>query len=287
MREQKTAYIMVAPAIIVLAVLMAYPFFMSIAMSLTNKLIGVKGSFIGLRNFTKLLHDTAFQQTLRNSVSYTVISVLFKTILGLSLALILTKIKGRRVLQAVLLLPWVIPSSLSALSWWWMFNPLFGVINWVFKGIGLSPVPWLHDPLWAKAAVISVNIWRGLPFFAICFLAGLTSISHEFYEAAELDGAGANAKFWYVTIPLLKPTLAIVVLYSIVMTFANFEIIWIITKGGPREATHIFGTLAFQIGLVGTRIGEGAAISLFMFPILALSAYFFLKIILSTGVEIG
>jgi multiple sugar transport system permease protein len=147
-------------------------------------------------------------------------------------------------------------------------------------------VPWLSEPFWARFAIITVNIWRGLPFFAISFLAGLVSIPQELYEAAEIDGANKVSKFFYVTLPLLKPVLGIIVLYSVIMTISDFEIVWVITKGGPRMTTHLFGTFAFQIGLLGSRIGEGAAISLFLFPVMLIASFLWLRI-LRRGIEFG
>jgi multiple sugar transport system permease protein len=171
--------------------------------------------------------------------------------------------------------------------WWWLYNGQFGVINRVLKIVGMTPIPWLADPSWARLAVIVVNTWRGLPFFAMCFLAGLLAIPNEFYEAAQIDGANQRAQFRYITLPLLKPIMLIVFLYSLVTTLADFEIIYIITKGGPLEATHLYGTIAFQVGLVGTRIGEGAAISLFVFPALAVSAYFLSKFIIGRSTHVN
>lgn len=282
MREQRTAYVMVAPAAMLLILLVGYPFFASLYMSLTNRRVGIPGSFVGLRNFIGLFGDDIFLQTLRNSVLYTVLAVTIKAVGGLSLALLLHAVPlGGRFFRGAILLPWVIPISLSALAWWWMYDPLYSIINWGLRGTGLlgESIPWLSEPFWARAAIIITNVWRGLPFFAICFLAGLVSIPPEIYEAAETDGAGRLAQFWYVTLPLLRPILGIVVLYSTVMTISDFEIVYLLTRGGPRNSTHLFSTLAYQVGLVGTKIGEGAAISLFIFPILAVAAALLLRIV--------
>jgi multiple sugar transport system permease protein len=281
MREQRTAYMMIAPAVIILVLLIAYPFFISLYMSLTDKRIGMGGSFIGLRNYIQLLQGGIFWQVLENTLIYTLFAVAFKAVLGLCLALILQQIsRGRKSLRGIVLLPWVVPATLSVLGWWWMFDPTFGVINWLLTKIGLTGgIPWLGDPFWARISVITVNVWRGLPFFAICFLAGLVSIPIELHEAAKVDGAGGMARFWHITLPLLKPILSIIILYSVVMTVSDFIIVQVLTRGGPLQKTHLFGTLAYQIGLAGTEIGMGAAISLFIFPILAISAYFMLQII--------
>lgn len=287
MQYRKTPYVMVAPALIFLLLIMGYPLVTSISMSFTNKLVGAGGHFVGLSNFLRLLGDEIFLRTLWNTLLYTGVTVSLKVVLGFFLASTLIKIvRGRRILLSVLLLPWAMPTSLSALAWWWMYNSRFGVLNAMFTRMGLFAIPWLSSPFWARIAVITANVWRGIPFFGICFLAGLVSISKEFYEVAALNGAGVKEKFWYVTLPFLRPILGIITLYSLVTTFADFELVWIITKGGPRQSTHLFGTLAFQVGLVGTRIGEGAAISLFIFPVLAISAFLLLRVVLRKGVEI-
>jgi multiple sugar transport system permease protein len=148
--------------------------------------------------------------------------------------------------------------------------------------IGGPKIPWLSDPIWARTSIIVTNVWRGLPFFGLCILAGLLAIPREFYEAAETDGAGRWAIFRYITLPLLKPVLGVVVLYSAVMTVSDFEIIYLITRGGPRNTTHLFSTLAYQVGLVGTEIGLGAAVVLFIFPILALAAFFLIRLVRSS-----
>jgi multiple sugar transport system permease protein len=285
--DQKTAYILIAPVMVTLILLIGYPFLISIGISLTDKHVGTEGRFVGLHNFLELVRNPAFQRVLENSLIYTVVAVFFKVILGLPLALIMAQmIKGGRFLRALFLLPWVIPTSISALAWWWIFNPLFGVSNWILKETVAITVPWLSEPFWARFAIITVNIWRGLPFFAISFLAGLVSIPQELYEAAEIDGANKVSKFFYVTLPLLKPVLGIIVLYSVIMTISDFEIVWVITKGGPRMTTHLFGTFAFQIGLLGSRIGEGAAISLFLFPVMLIASFLWLRI-LRRGIEFG
>jgi multiple sugar transport system permease protein len=281
LRDQRTGYLMVAPALIALTVLIAYPFVLSIYFSLSDKRIGLPGHFIGLQNFEALTQDSTFQQTLFNTGLYTVVSVGLKLVLGLTLAMLLEKVvRGQRLLRGLILLPWVIPASLSTLAWRWMFDPSYSVFNWCLRVVGYSAgIPWLSDPWWARAAVISVNVWRGLPFFAICLLAGLVSIPKEFYEAARVDGAGPRARFWYVTLPLLKPILGIVLLYSIIMTVSDFVVVQVLTRGGPRQSTHLLATLAYRIGLAGSRLGMGAAITLFLFPVLVVGAYVLLRIV--------
>ncbi len=196
----------------------------------------------------------------------------FKVVLGIILALLLNEqLWFKRMIRGAVLLPWVIPTALSTLGWWWMFNSLYSVVNWTGLALGIMDPPgpnWLGQRYYAMSAVIVVNVWRGLPFFAITILAGLVAIPKELYEAAEADGAGPNARFWHVTLPLLKPVLAVVVLFSTILTFSDFNIVYILTHGGPINATHLFATLSRQVGIDTGRIGEGAAISLYLFPLL-------------------
>jgi multiple sugar transport system permease protein len=200
--------------------------------------------------------------------------VVLKALLGFWLAHMLHHIptKGQRVWRGMLLLPWVVPPALSTLGWWWMFDSLYSVVNWTAIRFGVMDPPgpnWLGQSAWAMAAVIIVNTWRGLPFFAITVLAGLMSIPREFYEAAEVDGASSRQRFWHVTVPLLKPVLAVVILFSTIFTFSDFNIVYVLTHGGPINSTHLFATLSRMIGIDTGRIGEGAAISLYLFPLLA------------------
>jgi multiple sugar transport system permease protein len=288
--EERLAYCLLAPAFLLLALLIAYPFITSLYMSVTDRRIAMPGRFVGLQNFLELVReDEMFRQTLWNSVLYVVGAVGLKTLTGLVAALLLHGMaRARPIFQAFLMLPWVVPASLSVLAWWWMYDPMSSVINWVLvnSGIVSRPIPWLSDPFWARSAIIITNVWRGLPFFALCFLAGLVSIPRDYYEAAETDGAGAIASFWRITLPLLRPMLGIVVLYSVVMTIADFEIVYILTRGGPRNSTHLLGTLAYQVGLTGGRLGEAAAISLFIFPVLVVVSYFMLRAV-RHGTEVG
>lgn len=280
MRDRHLPLLLVGPALILLVGLIAYPFLMSLGMSLTDKRIGSAGTFIGLANYARLLTDDMFQQTMRNTLLYVVSAVSLKTVLGLSLALCLAAIPwGRRFFRGLVLLPWVVPTSLSVLAWWWMFEPLLSVFNWVLRALGAQAVPWLSDPFWARIAVIIVNVWRGTPFFAVAFLSGLVSIPKEYYEAAEADGAGPIRSFWSITLPLMRPVLAIVVLYSVVMTAGDFEIVFLLTRGGPFGRTHLFSTYAFQVGLQGTDIGLAAAASLFIFPVLAVASFLIMRVV--------
>ncbi len=277
-REGILGHLLVLPALLLLAGLVAYPFAIALWLSLTDSIVGRAGHFVWLSNFVSLFtSDEIFRQALRNSFVFTGAAVAIKTVLGLSLALLLSQnLRMKRLIRGAVLLPWVIPTALSTLGWWWMFDSLYSVINWSLLRMGLieTRLQWLGTPHLAMSAVITVNVWRGLPFYAITILAGLMAINPELYEAAESDGAGAWGRFWHVTLPLLRPVLAVVILFSTILTFADFNIVYVLTRGGPINTTHLFATLAYQVGLQAGRIGEGSAIALVMFPALAAIVYF-------------
>ena len=280
-REEFLGPLFVAPALLLLLVLVAYPFCMALYFSLSDAFIGRPSQFIGIRNFVNLWESDAFRQTFQNAFVFTSIAIAVKLVLGITLALLLNQqLWFKRWIRGAVLLPWVIPTALSTLGWWWMFNSLYSVVNWT--GIALEfmdpPGPnWLGQKYYAMTAVILVNIWRGLPFFAITILAGLLAIPKELYEAAEADGAGPVRRFWHITLPLLKPVLGIVILFSTIFTFSEFNIVYVLTHGGPINSTHLFATLARQVGLETGRIGEGAAISLYLFPVLVFVVWAQLK----------
>jgi multiple sugar transport system permease protein len=267
----------VTPALLLITLLVAYPFCLALYWALSNAFIGRPSEFIGIQNFVALWDSDAFRQTFQNSFVFTASAVALKLVLGMALALLLhQQLWFKRLIRGAVLLPWVIPTALSTLGWWWMFNSLYSVVNWTGIAMGVMDPPgpnWLGQKYYAMTAVVLVNVWRGLPFFAITILAGLVSIPREFYEAAEADGAGPVARFWHITLPLLRPVLAIVVLFSTIFTFSDFNIVYVLTHGGPINSTHLFATLSRQIGLESGRIGEGAAISLYLFPMLAFVVY--------------
>jgi len=273
----------VTPALLLLVLLVAYPFCMAVWFSLSNSFIGRPGHFIGLQNFITLWSSDSFRQTFQNAFVFTSIAVFFKVVLGIALALLLNEqLWFKRMIRGAVLLPWVIPTALSTLGWWWMFNSLYSVVNWSGIALGIMDPPgpnWLGQKYYAMTAVIAVNVWRGLPFFAITILAGLVSIPKELYEASEADGAGPMARFWHITLPLLKPVLAIVVLFSTIFTFSDFNIVYVLTQGGPINSTHMFATLSRQVGLESGQIGQGAAISLYLFPVLAMVVWVQLRFV--------
>ena len=273
-RERILGPVFITPAIVLILLLVAYPFCMALYFSLSNAFIGRPSRFIGIGNFVRLWESDAFRQTFQNAFVFTGASVAVKLVLGTALALLLhQQLWCKRLIRGAILLPWVIPTALSTLGWWWMFNSLYSVVNWTGIALGLMAAPgpnWLGQSYYAMAAVITVNIWRGLPFFAITILAGLVAIPRDLYEAAETDGAGPWSRFWYVTLPMLRPVLAVVVLFSTIFTFSDFNIVYVLTRGGPINSTHLFATLSRAVGIDSGRTGEGAAISLYLFPLLVM-----------------
>ncbi len=274
-QEKILGFLFIAPAMAVIVLLVAYPFVIAISLSVSDAWVGSdKFTYVGLKNFADMLRNDIFRRTVRNTFLFTGTSVGMKIILGLALAQLMHRaMRFRRIFRAAVLLPWVVPTALSVLAWWWMLDPDYSVVNWTMSRLGLGEHWWLTNQTLAMLSVIIVNTWRGLPFFAIAILAGLVSIPTELFEAADPDGAGRFKKFWHITLPLLKPVLAIVILFSTIFTFADFNIVFILTRGGPMNMTHLFATLSFAYGLGGGNLGQGAAISLFLFPILVLVVF--------------
>ena len=282
-QEEVFGYGLILPALALLVALVAFPFGMAIYFSLSDYWVGSPGGFVGLANYREILGNDVFRQTVQNSFVFTAIALSLKTVLGVWLAVLLARpVRFKRLIRGAVLLPFVIPTALSTLGWLWMFDSLYSVVNWTGIRFGLISAPgpnWLGQASYAMAAVIIVNVWRGLPFFAITTLAGLVAVPKEYYEAAEVDGAGAWSRFWLVTLPLLKPVLAVVILFSTIFTFGDFNIVYVLTRGGPMNTTHLFATLAYQVGLSGGNLGQGAAIALFIFPLLGAVVFFQLRFI--------
>ena len=267
-REGVLGYLYSFPAVFILLVFLAYPFFFGLWLAVTDARIGVPGQWVGLSNFTALLEDSIFRRTVINSFGYTFAANSVKLVIGMLVALLLNqKFRLQRLVRAAVLLPWINPTVLSVIAWLWMFDATFSVINWVLKNtLGISGPIWLGQGLWPMVSVVIVNIWRGAPFYAISFLAAMQTVSQDYYEAAAIDGANAWQKFWLITLPLIKPVVLVVLLLSTIWTFADFQLVWVLTRGGPANSTHLFATYAYQTGLISTLIGRGAAIALFMLP---------------------
>jgi multiple sugar transport system permease protein len=269
--ERLLAAVLLAPTVVLLGLFIAYPFVMGVWLSLSSTSVGNPGRFVGLENFVKAGQDSIFRAAFWNTSFYTFWASIFKLALGMWLALLLNRhFRGKRLVRASMLLPFIIPTVLSTFAWRWMFDPTFSVLNWVLytTGVITTKLPFLSDGTWALWCAIVVNTWRGMPFFAITLLAGLQTINPDLHEAASLDGANGWRRFWHVTWPLLRPVTVVVVVFSVIQTFSDFQLIYVLTGGGPANSTHLLATYAYQVGVATGLLGEGAAISLFMLPVL-------------------
>ena len=259
------------PAMAFLILFLAYPLGLGIWISFTDARIGRTGEFIGVENYEWLWDDSIFWLSVFNTLLYTAVASVFKFAIGLYLALLLNEnMPFKAMLRAVVLIPFIVPTVLSALAFWWIFDAQFSIISWSLKQLGLitQNINFLGEVNWARASVIFVNIWRGIPFVAITLLAGLQTVSPSLYEAATIDGATAWQRFRFITYPLLTPIIAVVMTFSVLFTFTDFQLIWAMTRGGPVNATHLMATLSYQRAIIGGSLGEGAAISNLMIPFL-------------------
>ena len=275
-RKPAVAVLMCVPLFGLILGLVAYPFFHALFLATLNK---AETAFVGLDNFSFLFGRQTFWMVVRQSLLFALVAVVFKALIGLAAAHAINTIptKGQRKWRGMMLIPWVIPPALSTLGWWWLFEPTYSAINWGLTKLAVPAVPWLSDTFWARFSIILVNVWVGAPFFLIMYLAALKSIPGELYEAADMDGAGPWQKFFYITLPMIRNIIAITTLFSIIVTLANFDIVRVLTQGGPLNTTHLFATYAFRVGIESGDIPLGAAVSLFMFPMLAILAFIILR----------
>ncbi len=265
------------PAAVVLLVFLTYPLFLGVWLGLTDVKVGRPGRFIGLENYYWLFDDSVFWLSVFNTFLYTVVASIIKFVLGLWLAIILNNhIPFKAFIRAIVLMPFIVPTVLSALAFWWIYDSQDSVISWILIEMGLidTTIDFLGQPNSARASVIAANIWRGIPFVAITLLAGLQTIPPSLHEAATIDGATEWQRFRHITFPLLTPIIAVVMTFSVLFTFTDFQLIWVMTRGGPINATHLMATLSYQRAIVGGSLGEGAAIATAMIPFL-LSAILF------------
>jgi len=259
------------PAGVILVLFLTYPLGLGTWLGFTDAKIGRDGAFVGLDNFEFLWGDAVTRLALFNTLFYTVVASVIKFALGLWLALLLNKhLPFKAFFRAIVLLPFIVPTALSAIAFWWIFDSQFSIISWALQRMGViqTYIDFLGDPWNARLATIAANIWRGVPFVAITLLAGLQTISPSYYEAASLDGATPWQQFRYVTLPLLTPIIAVVMTFSVLFTFTDFQLIYVLTRGGPLNATHLMATLSFQRAISGGNLGEGAAIATAMVPFL-------------------
>lgn len=285
-RRSTIAFLLCLPLILLIATLVIYPAIYAIYLSMQNKRMT---AFVGLANFAFLFKRDTFKLVIFQSTLFAVTSVLLKAFLGFVLAHLMHNIPGRaqRIWRGLLLVPWVIPLALSCLGWWWLFDPSYSAFNWILGQFGVEPVPWLGQGWTARFCMIAVNVWYGTPFFLIMYLAALKSVPEQLYEAAAIDGASAAQKLRFVTLPMMRNVISITVLFSLIVTFADFDIVRLLTAGGPENKTHVFATYAFVSGIQSGDIPLGAAISLFMVPILGVAAYFVLRGVTQRTKEIG
>ena len=283
-RKSTAAFLMTLPLILLITILVVYPAFYSLHLASLNKSMQ---RFIGFGNFEFLFKRETFWLVVKQSCIFAITAVCFKALIGFIVAHFVHNIpaKGQRKWRGMLLVPWVIPPAMSTLAWLWLFDPSYSAFNYLLAGVGVDRIPWTGETGWARFSVILVNIWFGAPFFMIMYLAALKSVPDQLYEAAAIDGANWWQRIWYVTLPMMRNIIAITTLFSLIVTFANFDIVRILTAGGPLDRTHMFATWAFRIGIEGGDIPLGASVSLFMLPILAIAAVFILRDINKRGNE--
>ena len=275
-RRSTTALALALPLILLISGLVIYPAFFAMYLSMLDRKME---EFTGLRNILFLLHFDTFWMVVRQSCIFAISAVFFKALVGFVTSHLVHNLpaKGQRKWRGMLLVPWVIPTAMSTIAWFWLFDPSYSALNWILAKFGIDPIPWLGVTSWARFSVILVNVWYGAPFFLIMYLAALKSVPEQLYEAAAIDGANWWQKVWYVTLPMMRNIIAITMLFSLIVTFANFDIVRILTLGGPVDTTHVFATWAFSLGIQGNNIPMGASVSLFMLPILGVAAFFILR----------
>jgi len=265
------------PAAAFLILFLAYPLGLGVWLSFTDARLGRDGIFVGFENYEYLWEDSIFWLSVFNTLLYTSVASIIKFAVGLYLALLLNeRLPFKAIIRAVVLIPFIVPTVLSAIAFWWLFDPQFSIISWSLKKMGLitANIDFLGDVWNARWSVIFANIWRGVPFVAITLLAGLQTVSPSLYEAATIDGATTWQRFRYITYPLLTPIIAVVMTFSVLFTFTDFQLIYVLTRGGPLNATHLMATLSFQRAISGGALGEGAAISIAMVPFLLAAIMF-------------
>lgn len=270
-------FMFMLPAVAFLLFFLTYPLGLGVWLGFTDTRIGRSGVFIGLENYKWLFDDPVFWLSVFNTMIYTLVASVAKFALGLWLAMILNRhLPYKNFFRAIILLPWVVPTVLSAMAFWWIFDSQFSIISWSLMQLGLidAPINFLGEPWNARWSVIAANVWRGIPFVAISLLAGLQTIPQSLNEAAAIDGATPWQRFTKVTLPLLTPIIAVVMTFSVLFTFTDFQLIYVLTRGGPVNATHLMATLSFQRAIPGGQLGEGAAIAVAMIPFLLAAILF-------------
>jgi multiple sugar transport system permease protein len=276
--------ILVAPAILYIVLLVGYPFLLALYLSMSDANVATVGlgNFVGLDNFISLFQAPQFLIALRNTIMFTAISAVIKSVLGTTLAFLLAEnVPGTKVFRFVILLPWTVPIVLSSIAWKWMFDTQYSIINWVGHAVGLlrpgiNP-NWLGDPTLAIISIIAVNVWRGFPFAAVILLAGMTAVSQDIIDSANIDGADAITRFRKIIVPIIAPVLFVGTLYDLVFTLNDMTIVYLLTRGGPGDVTQVLSSYAFLLGVQSGALGRGAAVALLLFPILLVIVFFALR----------
>jgi multiple sugar transport system permease protein len=282
-RSELLGPLFMAPAILYIVLLVALPFLLTIYYSVSAySIYNPSYSFVGLRNFWDVIDDDVFQKTLANTFIFTVLSQALALMLGKIAALLLLRdFPGRRIARALIILPWAVPVALATLAWLWMFDSLYSVINWTLQAVGLIDAghwpQWLGEQDLAMASVIMVHAWRLFPFGAVIFLAGLTSVPRDVLDAATIDGAGFWRRNYVIILPMITPIILIALIFGTVFTFTDMSVVYLLTKGGPINGTHVLGSLAFQVGILSGDVAHGAVICLFLLPFLLVAVIFLLR----------
>jgi multiple sugar transport system permease protein len=276
--------ILVAPAILYIVLLVGYPFLLAVYLTMSDANVATVGfgRFVGFDNFVSLFQAPQFLTALRNTIVFTAVSAVFKGLLGTVLAFLLAEnVPGTRVFRFIILLPWTVPIVLSSIAWKWMFDTQYSIINWAGHAMGLLKPGinpnWLGDPTLAIISIIAVNVWRGFPFAAVILLAGMTAVSTEVIDSAKVDGAGPIVRFRKIIVPIIAPVLFVGTLYDLVFTLNDMTIVYLLTRGGPGDATHVLSSYAFLVGVQSGALGRGAAIALLLFPMLLIVVFFALR----------
>ena len=279
-QERLLGYALIAPVALLIVVLIAYPFLNAIWLSLTEKMVGYPAHFVGFKNYAALWESARFRIVAWNSVVYTVGSIGAKVVIGLAMAAALQKaVRGNQLLRGFLLLPWVIPTVVIALTWRWLLDLYRGLVNVGLHDLGIigAGIHWLGNPDLAMLSVIMANVWRGFPFFGVSFLAAMQTVPQDLYDAASVDGASAWQQFWRISLPSIKGVVAIVTLLSTIWTLNDFNIVYIMTRGGPGAATHIFATYSYELGIQSQRWGMAMAASMYSLPVIAFLIVFVVR----------
>ena len=282
--ERWLGRLMLAPAIAYIALLIGFPFLLALYYSVSDITVGGRTmSYVGLRNFLAIVQNPTFRLALKNTLTFAFVSQILVLILANVLAQALMKdFRGKWVVRFLILLPWVAPISLGSIGWLWMFDSIYSVINWTLQAVGIldhnTRIMWLGKPALAMASVITVHVWRLLPLATVILIAGLSSVPQDIHDAAAVDGAGFWRHHFQITIPLVAPIMTVAVLFGFVFAFTDMIVIYVLTRGGPYNSTQVLASLAFFTGIDGGDLAEGAAISLFLFPLLVAAAFAFLRL---------